>query len=367
VDVDRPEVLTDDPSDRRELMVDVWYPAEDDPSAPHAEYMPDADSVAPALANLFFNQFPSFVLDHFGQVKTHAIASAQVAGAQPDYPVLIYMEGAIGYREMNTFQVEELVSHGYIVVAIDQPYLAARVVFPDGRHLDYDKRFDSPHRWPDYDPDTFPAHNDFLYDRVPYLAQDALFALDQLTALNQADPNGILTGRLDLDRAGLFGHSGGSIIGGEACLLAPRLRACLLEDAYQHPDVVRDGLEQPTMFITRDAETIRLERSRSGGWSEATIAETLDTQRAVYESLPGDGYYLQVDGMFHVDMNDIAIASPIATQLGISGPIGGARAHDIVNAYTVAFFDRYLKGKPAPLLDSPSAQFPEVTFEARRP
>ena len=34
---------------------------------------------------------------------------------------------------MNTFQVEELVSHGYIVVAIDQPYTAAVVVFPDGR------------------------------------------------------------------------------------------------------------------------------------------------------------------------------------------------------------------------------------------
>jgi hypothetical protein len=36
---------------------------------------------------------------------------------------------------MNTFQVEELVSHGYIIVAIDQPYAAASVVFPDGRQV----------------------------------------------------------------------------------------------------------------------------------------------------------------------------------------------------------------------------------------
>jgi len=34
---------------------------------------------------------------------------------------------------MNTFQIEELTSHGYIVVAIDQPYAAAVVVFPDMR------------------------------------------------------------------------------------------------------------------------------------------------------------------------------------------------------------------------------------------
>ena len=45
------------------------------------------------------------------------------------------MEGLSGFRQMNTFQVEELVSHGYIVAAIDQPYAAASVVFPDGHQV----------------------------------------------------------------------------------------------------------------------------------------------------------------------------------------------------------------------------------------
>src|SRR5215212_4227690 len=34
VDADRPEVFTADPGDRRELMVQIWYPAEEDPSSP---------------------------------------------------------------------------------------------------------------------------------------------------------------------------------------------------------------------------------------------------------------------------------------------------------------------------------------------
>jgi hypothetical protein len=51
---------------------------------------------------------------------------------------------------------------------------------------------------------------------------------------------------------------------------------------------------------------------------------------------------------------------------GFSGPIGGERAHRIVNAYSLAFFDRELRHKPAPLLDGPPPQFPEVTFESRR-
>jgi hypothetical protein len=36
VDADRPEIFTADPGNRRELMVQIWYPAEKDPSSPRA-------------------------------------------------------------------------------------------------------------------------------------------------------------------------------------------------------------------------------------------------------------------------------------------------------------------------------------------
>jgi hypothetical protein len=36
-----------------------------------------------------------------------------------------------------------------------------------------------------------------------------------------------------------------------------------------------------------------------------------------------------------------------------------------INAYSLAFFDRHLNGQPAPLLDGPSAKYPEVLFETR--
>ena len=51
---------------------------------------------------------------------------------EPGYPLLIFLQGATGFRQMNTFQVEHLVSHGYIVASIDQPGAPAAVVFPDG-------------------------------------------------------------------------------------------------------------------------------------------------------------------------------------------------------------------------------------------
>lgn len=78
---------------------------------------------------------PAFFFSQFKYVTMNVIASARVADNQPRYPVLIFLEGATGFRQMNTFQAEELASHGYIVVAIDQPGVAANVVFPDGHEV----------------------------------------------------------------------------------------------------------------------------------------------------------------------------------------------------------------------------------------
>jgi hypothetical protein len=54
-------------------------------------------------------------------------------------------------------------------------------------------------------------------------------------------------------------------------------------------------------------------------------------------------------------------------RLGIIGPINVRQAHRIVNAYLLAFFDRYLKGRTAALLDGPAERYPEVLFETRCP
>lgn len=351
VDAVRPEVFTANPNDHRELMVQIWYPGRPEPSPPRAPYIPDASAVAPALARRL--HLPTLALGHLKYITTNAVTAAPVAEGQRTFPVLIFLAGRGSYRQANTFQIEELVSHGYIVAGIDQPYAFAMVVFPDGRRVAYDPRMDD---------------RAFEFSIIPYLARDVTSTLDQLTALNQTDPNGILTGRLDLRDVGLFGHSLGGEVGAEACRLDPRLRACLLEDVWMPADVVRDGLQQPTMWITRDAATMRLERRRAGGWSEAFIHLTLSTTRAVFESLPADGYYLQVPGMFHIEMSDAPLLSPLlAPWLGLSGPIGVQRTHQIINAYTLAFFDRHLKALPTSLLDAPSGQYPEVRLEIHWP
>ncbi|MGB8314360.1 MAG: hypothetical protein WCE69_07705 [Aestuariivirga sp.] len=368
VDTARSDILSNNPKDRRELMVQIWYPAKQDRSSPRVPYVPNADALVP-LARLL--HVPDFTFGYMKYVTTNAALSAAVADDKPNYPVLIFLEGATGFRQMNTFQVEELVSHGYVVAAVDQPYTAESVVFPDGRQI-FGLPFDQmkPLIRQSYSKsEKAPILNGHTFEKgiIPYLTQDVTFALDRLAALNQDDPNAVLTGRLDLQHAGVFGISLGGIVSGEACRIEPRLRACLIMDAPMPTEVFKFGLYQPAMWITRDAGTMRLERRKAGGWSETDISEHLTTMRAAFENVRGDGYFVQISGMFHLNLTDIPLWSPILSWLGIIGPIDAKRAHSIINAYSLAFFDQHLKGSPATLLDRKANQYSEVLFVSHRP
>ncbi len=378
VDASRPEVFTADPNDHRELIVQVWYPARADRSAPGAPYVADSAALAPGLARLAQASVdrlspgskitvPRFPFTHLTSINTNAVGGAPVAADEPSYPVLIFLEGLNGLRQMNTFQVEELVSHGYAVAAIDQPFTAAEVVYPDGRQVDglskdqlntlLQQSINPVTKAPILNGRTLPD------GIIPYLAQDAVFTLHQLDRLNQSDPTGVLTGHLDVHRAGIFGISLGGIVSPEACHLEPRFRACLVMEAPMPADVVTSGLRQPTMWITSDADTWRRQ-----GWSDRDVRQH-QTMRAVFEGLPGQGYFVQLPGMFHLNLTDVPllISPPVGRAVGLFGPVDADRVHRIVNSYGLAFFDRHLKGMPAPLLDAPAAQYPDGQFDAHRP
>ncbi len=362
VDGSRAEVFSSDPKTGREMMVQIWYPAKKGATLPLAPYVEDADALSKAQAQL--HGWPSFMLGHLKYIKSNARTGAPVVEDRPNFPVLIFLEGITGYRQMNMFQVEYLVSRGYVVVAIDQPFIAATVAFPDGRQISgWSKEQMNPLIQQSITPvQPAPSLNGTTFDIeiIPYFANDVRFLLDQLGALNRVDPNGILNGRLDLKHIGIFGVSLGGIVAAEVCRGEPRLRTCLMMDAPMPATVVQAGLQQPTMWITRDAQTMRNE-----GWSKFDIDQHQKSMRAVFEKSTGDGYFVEVTGLFHANLTDIPHFSPLLKWFGITGTIDATRAHSIINAYTVAFFDRYLAGPPATILDGANEQFPEVRLERR--
>jgi dienelactone hydrolase len=352
VDTDRHDIFHQQGDVPRELMVQLWYPAEPDPSGKRARYIDDTSLLAP-LADLM--NLPPTAFDGLDSLETHATPDAPVASDE-QYPVLVFSHGRCGFRNHNTALVEELASHGYVVATIDHPYAATGVAFPDGRKVMFDRRLLPP--WPR---DHVPGSDPTVMDQVmPFLGQDVVFVMDELERLNSDDPGGLLSNRLDMSRLASFGVSLGGMLAAAASVADSRIRACLIMDTYLPASVVDAGLSVPTMWITRDAGTMCLE-----GWSRADIDDTHNTMRNVFERLPLDGYVVLIPGMYHVDFSDGRLLSPLIEERGISGTVPLWRALGIVSDYTLTFFDKHLKSRPARLLEVLQSDDPRVQFERR--
>jgi len=89
--------------------------------------------------------------------------------------------------------------------------------------------------------------------------------------------------------------------------------------------------------------------------------------RAVFASSQGADYFVQVPGMFHVNLTDVPYWSPILPWLRITGPIDAERAHNIINAYSLAFFNRHLLNRAEALIDGSASQYPEKVLLIRFP
>jgi Platelet-activating factor acetylhydrolase, isoform II len=120
----------------REVMVDMWYPAEPSNAVP-VEYL-DAAAYEKAMGAEGFKDFFREASETLrAGVKTHAFACAPYARSAKQSPVLIFSPGGGMVREVYAAQFEDLASHGYVVAAISHPYDAIVTIFPDGRPVAY--------------------------------------------------------------------------------------------------------------------------------------------------------------------------------------------------------------------------------------
>lgn len=101
IDAKRLELFATNPNVARQLMMQIWYPTDVNASASRAAYIPDADAVTTAFARM--HHLPTFIFGHMKYVTTNATVSAPAAHDQARFPVLLFLEGATGYRQMNTF------------------------------------------------------------------------------------------------------------------------------------------------------------------------------------------------------------------------------------------------------------------------
>jgi hypothetical protein len=337
VDDSRTDIYAADPNAPRELMVQFWYPAAPTGREDTAVLLPDLPQTGPVVAERF--GLPPFLLSHVNLTNLNAVESPPAVSGR--FPLIIFAHGLTGLRGQNSSMMVQLASHGYVVAALDHTYANAISLFPDGRTILYDpcRLFhlfdDCRTNYPDGNP------------LVGQWAEDMTFLLDRIEQWDETT-SGILAGRVETARVGVFGHSTGGGATLRFCLDDARCAAGLGLDAWLLP-VDRRVLDtpptQPFLFISTPT-WLGSENQRRG----RDLLQAMET-----------GYELTLRGTGHFDYSDIGLLSPLTARLGISGEIDSFYSLQIQHEVVVAFFDRYLKLADEDFLERPSP-YPELTI-----
>jgi predicted dienelactone hydrolase len=356
VDASRPEAMTDTPDDRRELMVTIWYPAES-ATGETAPYIDNLDKLAGAIDQDQINIART--------VQTHSIAGAKISSAEGRYPALIFSPGNQMNVALYAAQIEDLASHGYIVVGMDHPYESLGVLYPDGRIARYSEEKRPKQGSPNFQEEVAR----FYRRRVDWRAADASFVLNQLEKLDAGKTPGQFSGRLDLARVGAFGHSIGGVAAAQTCQSDRRFKACLNLDGKAKslsffPDADGKGPEQP--FMTFEKALPEPTEKQLAEWKttreqvERAREQMRNHEAELLKTMKSGGYRVTLRGATHQSFSDEPLILPFGDA---DAKAADRRRTQIIRAYTLAFFDQTLRNRNSILLKSPSIDSPEVAVE----
>jgi predicted dienelactone hydrolase len=412
-DESRIESFDPDLKAKRELFVEVWYPAANNDQT-------NTYPVRPLWRELYQGprDWLGFFMAYLGKVKTHSHIEAPIASDAAPYPVLLYNSAYYSWTSQNTLLIEHLVSYGYVVFSISHPYEQQKVHLspavtilanygadtvdkseystqaaqdyqrtwfemawlPDRRHraqlaVTYLTLLDEVEKASDANQqkelirkallrdDMDPLANrlspdvlsNFLWvanyqnKRLAVWVADTSFIANQIPNI-KAPINGFSTA-LDLERLGAFGHSYGGAVAGEFCKIDARCKAGLNMDGTQFGQHWQLPMKVPFAMLYS--------------------APQAGLNDFAYADKQNDFLEYTVAGAGHLNFTDFGVVMPLLKQLPIHDPlwlgkIPAIEMNNITNWVALTFFDRYLKNVPPKT--TATNGFPELALSmANRP
>jgi dienelactone hydrolase len=325
----------------RELMVQLWYPAQPSHNR-FARYreLRETDALS----------------SYQSEIRTHSRLNAPVAIAGMPFPVILFNHAWGGRRTNDTFLTEELASHGYIVASIDHTYNAKLVAFPDGRivHGVGASEINAP------DSSTPERVKEIWNKELVKWVADQRFVLDRLEAMNHAAGSPWL-GRMNTSNVGAIGHSFGGSAATAECAEDRRVHASVNMDGWFFDAIHVRVLNQPLLVIdaTADQGSGTLGKNAT---AEAVLdaADSADMEASLRRL---GGYLLSVKEAEHDDFTDQPLVSPLR-MISHSGTIPAQQIQGIVRSYVVAFFNKTLRGEDPIVLRARPGPYAEASLEA---
>ena len=291
-------------------------------------------------------------------VKTNSVTDAPLAKGKARFPVLIYQPGGGTARFIGTFQAEEFASRGYVVLGTDHPGFSETVLFPNGYRFQADRLL-APKETGNFRDDVLNNWAWLNDDVFPTWMADATYTLDKIAELDRT-PGHRFYKRLDLSRIGMMGWSFGGATAMQMSRNDPRVKAVVDQDGQLFGDVRDKGTSRPFMLMHHGAEDKPPKPEQADVMKEMS-AMTKAWDRSLIEHSTNEWYEVTIAKTQHGHFSDFLLffkRNP--------AELDPRRAHEIITAYTLAFFDKYLRGQNSDLLKAPSERYSEVTFKKRK-
>jgi len=324
VDSSRLEWFTDENvNDVREIMVQAWYPSEDLNNIDPNPYMDFINLRSKTLASA--GKIPAFLPSHLDMISTNTRNDADCSEKLAKYPVFIFSHGITGSRHLHQILFEHLASKGYIVFALDHSFDANLTIFPDGKIADYRSEITG-------HPDSILIREKQINTR----AFDMGFIIDQIREIETGIIDSKLSGRLDLNRVALGGHS----YGGATAILASHnheiIKACVVLDGWISPipdKVISEGINIPFLFMGRPS------------WDDSDYPGNYDRLADLITHSSNKKYDLRINQTLHLDYTDIPLMSPLVKHVMDVGDLKPSTTISLINDLVLGFLEVHLLEK----------------------
>ncbi len=279
--------------------------------------------------------------------------------AEGNFPLIIFSHGAFGYYQSNYSTYAELVSNGYIVVALDHPHHAfftkdtagqivtvdpdfinSAMTVGDGTGVSDEEIFNITQSWMKLRTDD----ESFVLDSIK-VAKDKSALSDSWQAEDEELILHILS-VTDTDRIGLMGHS----LGGASGIALGRKR----DDIGAVIDLDGTALGELSAIVNGKGvykteaypvPVLVFSQGKDYNEEEQSGAYAGINERLVENAK--DGKIVYINGAGHMDFTDLPIFSPFLGSMFGSGKVDSRECMTTVNAVSLNWFNYYLKNEGA--------------------
>lgn len=337
----RNEDVSANKSKKRRLIVQFWYPAKIAVDSKRATYHPNPEFFQSDVAKLF-PDIPQVFLKRLANAKVNSYENAPIISTNGQLPVIIFSHGMDAMRSLNSYQMEELASNGYVIASIEHVYSATGTVFKDGTLggiTPYEKI----------------ADEGFAEKIINKWSMDQSFVFDQLEKMNK-DSLDFFYAKLDLKNVGLLGFSFGGCVVANTLTLDKRIKAGVNLDGFYYGENYKRGFNQsfmelrsqptPTEKVTEaELKASHLSKER---WDWIWFKEWKNRLDSYTKAVPGGCYSYTITGADHFSFCDLPLMAPFPSILSPKTE----RIHELTNQYTLSFFNQELKGMGSNVLNT---------------